>query len=245
MSNEHLILLSAAIFVIAMLYSSVGHAGASGYIAMLALFGIAPATLKPTALVLNILVAIVVSVQFFRAGHFAWARFWPFAVTSVPLAFVGGAISLPPYLYRPLVGGILLFSAVRLLFRRPVADAEVRPPPLYAALLWGAVLGLLSGLTGVGGGIFLSPLLLFARWADARQASGTSAVFILVNSVAALLGHLSGVYAVPSFAVWLAVFAVVGGSIGSYFGSRRLPSVAICRALAVVLIIAGFKLILV
>ncbi len=245
MDGIHLVLLAAAVFGIAALYSCVGHAGASGYIAVMALSGMAPETMKPTVLVLNILVATVAAVQFYRAGHFSCSRLWPFAVTSVPMAFAGGAITLPVHFYRPLVGVVLLFAAVRLLVHRTREEGEIKSPPLPAALGWGAVMGLVSGLTGVGGGIFLSPLLLFAGWSAPRQASATAAVFILVNSVAGLLGHVASVRAVPGFAVWLAAAAVAGGGLGSHFGSTRLPSAAICRTLSVVLIIAGLKLVFV
>ncbi|MBU6326382.1 MAG: sulfite exporter TauE/SafE family protein [Verrucomicrobia bacterium] len=244
LDGTQLLFLGAAIFAMAVLYSSVGHGGASGYTAVMALFSISAASIKPTALVLNIFVSAIAAVQFFRAGHFQWSRFWPFAVTSVPLAYVGGAIHLPTKYHTPLLGSVLLFSAARLFFRKPADGTATRPAPLYAALLWGAALGLLSGLTGVGGGIFLSPLLLFARWADARQASGTVTMFILVNSVAGLLGHLGSVQKVPDFAGILVIAAVAGALIGSYFGSRRLPVPVICRTLAVVLVIAGIKLIL-
>jgi uncharacterized membrane protein YfcA len=239
-----LLFLGAAIFAIAVLYSSVGHGGASGYTAVMALFSIGAASIKPTALILNIFVSAIAAVQFFRAGHFQWSRFWPFAVTSVPLAYVGGAIHLPTKYYTLLLGSVLLFSAARLFFRKPADSTATHPAPLYAALLWGAALGLLSGLTGVGGGIFLSPLLLFTRWAHARQASGTATMFILVNSVAGLLGHLGSVQKVPDFAGTLVIAAVAGALIGSHFGSRRLPVPIICRTLAVVLVIAGVKLIL-
>jgi uncharacterized membrane protein YfcA len=242
--STQLLLLGAAIFAIAVLYSSVGHGGASGYTAVMALFSIGAVSIKPTALILNIFVSAVAAVQFFRAGHFQWSRFWPFAVTSVPLAYLGGAIHLPTKYYTPLLGSVLVFSAVRLFFRKPADNTPAHSAPLYAALLWGAALGLLSGLTGVGGGIFLSPLLLFARWADARQASGTATLFILVNSVAGLLGHLSSVQKVPDFAGILVIAAAAGALIGSHFGSQQLPVPIICRTLAVVLVIAGIKLIL-
>ena len=238
-------LLAAAIFAVALLYASVGHGGASGYLAVMALFGLAPAALKPTALLLNILVAGIAVTTFARAGHFRWRLFWPFAVTSVPASFLGGAMNLAPDLYRPLLGAILLFSALRLLLRREEGGDEfTRPVPTAMALLAGAALGLLSGLTGVGGGIFLSPLLLFFGWASIRETAAVSALFIVANSAAGLLGHLSSLQAVPAFAPLLAAAAVIGGVAGAGLGSRRLPPVAIVRLLAAVLTIAGFKLIL-
>ena len=220
-----------------------GHAGASGYLAAMALFGVAPEVMKPTALVLNVLVASIASFKFRRAGHFSWATFWPFAATSVPFAFVGGAIALPVTVYRPLLGAVLLYSAARFTFGFRGTD-QTRPIPLWAALAVGAVIGLLSGLTGVGGGIFLSPVLLLLRWAPIRTTAAVSAHFILANSAAGLAGHLSSVGQVhPMVLVW-AVIAGIGGWIGSELGSRRLPPAILRGLLAVVLLIAGLKLIL-
>jgi uncharacterized membrane protein YfcA len=243
METVPLITLTLLIFAAAALYSSVGHAGASGYLAAMALFGLAPAVMKPTALVLNILVATIASVQFYRAGCFSWRIFRPFALTAVPKAFLGGALTLPGYTYKLIVGLVLLYAAVRMVV--PLATRDGRPltdPPLWLALLLGAGIGLLSGLVGVGGGIFLSPLLILMRWADTRQASGVSAVFILVNSIAGLAGHVSSVASVPADIAWFAAAAVAGGLIGSQYGSRRLGGLAMRRLLSVVLIIAGLKL---
>jgi uncharacterized protein len=221
----------------------VGHAGASGYLAAMALFGVPPEVMKPTALALNLLVASIASFKFYRAGHFSWRIFWPFAVTSVPLAFVGGGIALPVTVYRPLLGAVLLYSAARFSFGFRGTD-EPRPIPLWAALVLGAVIGLLSGLTGVGGGIFLSPVLLLMRWAPIRTTAAVSATFILANSAAGLAGHLSSVgHLHPMVLAW-AVLAGVGGWIGSELGSRRLPPAILRGLLAAVLVIAGIKLIL-
>lgn len=227
------------IFGAATLYSSVGHAGASGYLAAMALFGVAPAVMKPTALTLNIAVALITTARFYRAGYFSWPLAWPFIVSSVPLAFVGGAITLPGAVYRVLVGLILLFAAYRMCWYADQEKTTVRPP-LVAALGCGAMLGFISGLTGVGGGIFLSPLLLFMGWADFKQTAGTSSAFILLNSVAGLLGHVSSVQSLPPAAF---VWAVAGGLIGSEMGVRRLAEVTLRRLLAAVLLVAGLKLI--
>jgi hypothetical protein len=239
--------LSLLILLAAALYSSVGHAGASGYLAAMALFGLAPATMKPTALCLNILVATIATFRFYRAGCFSWPLFWPFAVASVPLAFVGGAITLPTTVYKQIVGATLLYAAFRLFFfTQAKADAgATRSVPVTAAILSGALIGFLSGLTGVGGGIFLSPLLLLMGWADTRRTAGVSAAFILVNSIAGLLGNLSNVQMLPTALPYFALAAVLGGLIGSEFGSRRLASMTIRRLLALVLVVAGVKMILV
>jgi uncharacterized membrane protein YfcA len=239
---DKLLFLTLAIFVIAFLYSSVGHAGASGYIAVMSLFNLAPDVIRPTALVLTILVACIGTFQFWRAGHFSWRLFWPFAVLAIPLAFVGGYINLPTHVFKVLVGIVLLFSAIRF-FWRPSEDVVAREPSRPAAISIGAGLGLLAGLTGTGGGIFLTPLLLFMRWARAKSAAAVSALFILVNSAAGLLGNFSSTKRFPSFAIALAVAAVAGGTAGSYLGSRRFDHTVIKRLLAVVLVIAGTKLI--
>lgn len=247
MNATEIIVLALLILAAATLYSSVGHGGASGYLAAMALFGLAPATMKPTALCLNILVASIATFRFWRAGCFSWPLFWPFAVASIPLAYIGGAITLPTTIYKQVVGLTLLYAAFRLfLFTQAKADAAAtRIAPLALAILLGALIGLLSGLTGVGGGIFLSPLLLLMGWADTRRTAGISAAFILVNSMAGLLGNVTNVQALPPALPFFAVAAVVGGLIGSEFGSRRLAGVTIRRLLAVVLVVAGVKMIFV
>lgn len=242
MSSEHLLLV-AAILLIAFLYSSVGHAGASGYIAVMSLASLSPAVIKPTALVLNILVASIGSWQFLRAGHFSWKLFWPFALLSVPFAFVGGYLDLPAHAFKLLVGSVLLLSALYF-FWQPHNDSVRSEPSKPVALGAGGVLGFFAGLTGTGGGIFLTPLLLIMRWARTRNAAAASAVFILVNSIAGLLGNLSATSKIPQLALPLALAAVVGGTAGSYLGSNRFPPALIKRLLAVVLVIAGLKLML-
>lgn len=237
--------LPALIFLAAILYASVGHGGASGYLAVMALFGVAPQVMKPTALTLNILVSLIALIKFYRAGCFSWRLFLPFALTSVPLAFVGGSIVLPTTLYKPIVGIVLIYAAVRLFFSAGKPQSvEPRPINFPLAVLLGAGIGLLSGLTGVGGGIFLSPLLVFLRWADVRQTGGVAAAFIMVNSISGLLGHISVVSELPSFIPVWAVAAMVGGWLGAEFGSHRLGNPVLRRLLAAVLVIAGLKMIL-
>jgi uncharacterized membrane protein YfcA len=234
----------AALFLLASaLYSSVGHAGASGYIAVMALFGVLPATMKPTALALNILVAIVATVKYYRAGRFSFELFWPFAVASIPAAFIGGMLALPAKAYEIVVGVVLLYAAFWM-FRsaRAVAKVIVRPPPIWAAIVAGLVIGLLSGLTGVGGGIFLSPLILMMGWAETRATSGVAAAFILVNSIAGLAGHLSSLSNLPAqLPVW-AVAVLIGGWIGAEYGSKRLATPVLRQLLSAVLVVAGLKL---
>src|SRR5437660_4877599 len=243
MDAAHLVLLFIAVGVIAFIYSSVGHAGASGYIAVMTLWGLAPAVVRPTALVLNILVASIGAFQFWRAGHFSWKLFWPFALLSVPAAYFGGYLQPSAGVLRILIGLVLLFSATRLIFRRGDPE-ETTSPSRPTAIGVGAGLGFLSGLTGTGGGIFLTPLLLFCRWARIRQAAAVSALFILVNSIGGLVGYFTAVHSVPKLGIYLAIPAIIGGTIGSYLGSRRLPARGIAIFLAIVLVIAGTKLIL-
>jgi uncharacterized membrane protein YfcA len=227
----------------AMLYASVGHGGASSYLAVMALFDFAPAAMKPTALALNILVAGVAAIKFFRAGLFSWELLWPFAVTSIPAAFLGGAAALPGRWYRILVGVVLLYAAVWM-FRsaRASVSAMVQRPPMSAAVMWGAAIGFLSGLTGVGGGIFLSPLLLYMGWAETRETSAVAAPFILVNSVAGLIGHLSSVRQLPANLPLWAAAVLLGGWIGASYGSSRAPTPVLRQLLSLVLIVAGIKL---
>ena len=243
---DDIIFLSILIFAAGLLYSSVGHAGASGYLAAMALLGLAPEVMKPTALTLNILVATIATFQFYRAGFFSWNKFWPFALSSIPFAFVGGAISLPDHYYKQTVGIILLFAAYHFFRHRQTAIANVSSPvPVPAAMLSGAGIGLLSGTVGVGGGIFLTPLILFMGWAGTKQTAAVSAAFILLNSIAGLAGHLSSVRSLPPEIYIWAFTAMLGGIIGSGLGSRRFANSTLYSMLSVVLVIAGVKFILV
>ena len=256
MTPETLAVLIAGFFVVALLYSSVGHAGASGYIAVMSLLSLAPADIRPTALALNVLVASVTALQFWRAGHFRFALFWPFALPAVPMAFLGGGVDLPARMFSVVLGLVLLYSAWRFIAeslptRGPAASAvavaasgddAVTAPRIGIALASGAGIGLLSGLTGTGGGIFLTPLLLVMGWAAPKNAAAVSALFILMNSVSGLLGNWSSTRNLPDELPLLLVTAFVGGAIGSFLGSRRLPAAGIKRLLAVVLSIAGLKL---
>ncbi len=235
--------LCAAVLIVAFLYSSVGHAGASGYIAVMALAGIASPTIRPTALVLNIVVATIGSIQFWRAGHFRWSLFWPFAVTSIPAAYFGGKLTLPTQVLNILIGSVLVLSAVRLVIQLRPAE-ETQPPQKPVAMLTGGLLGFLAGLTGTGGGIFLTPLMILLRWSSTKQAAAVSVVYILVNSASGLLGAMQKGITLPPF-LWPLIGAViVGGTLGSYLGSRRFSVPVIHVLLAAMLILAGGKLIL-
>jgi uncharacterized protein len=237
-------LLALCMFAAAALYTSVGHAGASAYIAAMALFSVAPAVMRPTALVLNILVSLFASLRYFRAGLFRWRRFWPFAVGALPLAYAGGAIQLPGQYYRPLVGVLLLVAAARLLWPKPLnASQHTTDVPVPYGVMIGAAIGLLSGLTGTGGGIFLSPILLFMGWSETRAASGVAAVFILCNSVAGLLGNIASVRVLPPELPWFAAAVMLGAVVGTRFGIVTLAKEGVLKALGLVLVVAGLKLI--
>jgi uncharacterized membrane protein YfcA len=235
--------LAALIFLAALLYSSVGHGGASGYLAAMALFGLPQAVMRPTALVLNILVAGVGTAKFMKAGYFRWSSFWPYALASVPLAFFGGGIAVPSHIYKMLIGLALIWSAFMLVWRSRGVEGQPNPQPSLAARLGiGGGIGLLSGLTGVGGGIFLSPVLLLKRWERTKTTSGIASAFILSNSIAGLGGQLASTAALPAALPMWAAAALAGGWAGSTLGARWLNVPAIQRMLAFVLVVAGFKL---
>lgn len=236
-------------FVTAVFYSAVGQAGASGYLAAMGLVGLAPAVMKPTALALNLLVAAIGAVRLARAGYFRWRTFFPFAVLGMPFSFLGGAINLPERAYYPLVGALLIIAAVLLVhgargvLDETPAEGALRDPPFWPALLAGAGVGLLSGMTGTGGGIFLAPLILVMGWVETRRTSAVAAAYNLLNSAAALGGTWVGAGAFPAaLPAWLAV-AGVGALIGSWLGLRLAPS-ALRHILAAILVISGVRMIL-
>ena len=210
----------------------------------MALFNTAPAVMRPTALVLNVLVASFASWRYIRAGFFDWRSLWPVLIGAIPMAFLGGWIQLPGAYYRPLVGMVLLFAAARLIFA-PVAPAArpTRPMPVALGVPSGILIGFLAGLTGTGGGIFLSPLLLFAGWATPRAASGIAAAFILCNSIAGLAGNFAAVRALPPDLPYLAGAALAGAVVGTTLGISRFANATILKALGLVLLIAGLKMI--
>jgi uncharacterized membrane protein YfcA len=238
--------LAAGMLVAAFGYASVGHGGASAYLAAMALAGVAPQEMRPVALLLNILVSSLATWKFWRAGHFRWRLFWPFAAVSIPLAYIGGAITLPGQAYKVLVGLVLLYAAWQLWHSVRAGDEmrELREPPLGWAMVIGAAMGLLAGLTGVGGGIFLSPLLLMLGWAGTKQTSAVAAPFILVNSIAGLAAIVLAKSArLPSYVWILAPVVIIGGWLGAEYGSRRFANPVVRRVLAVVLALAGAKMI--
>jgi uncharacterized membrane protein YfcA len=227
----------------AALYSSVGHGGASAYIAAMALFSVAPETMKPTALALNLLVAGFGTWRYAHRGLTNWKLVLAFALTATPAAFVGGGIHLPAIYYKPLVGLLLWAAAARLLWQpKALSERTSKPPPLWVSLPAGALLGVLAGLTGTGGGIFLSPLIILNAWEEPRRASGVVAAFILLNSIAGLAGNVSSVGHLPS-QLPLFLASVAGGAlVGTSLGVERLPRPWLLRTLGLVLVVAGAKL---
>ena len=247
MNDPGLVLALTGLFLLlAVLYSSVGQGGGSGYLAAMALLGVAPESFRLIALTLNVVVASIGLVKFTRAGHFKGRLLLPFVLTSVPLALVGGYFSLPARVFRPLVGVALLWAAVLLIWRPPTPEGEVKgKPPLWASLSAGGGIGLLSGLIGIGGGIFLAPFLILRGWASAKTTACLSSAFILVNSLAALVGVVLHAEEVPALLpVWMAAVAL-GGWLGAEFGASRLSPKTLHWLLAAVLLIAGGKIILV
>ena len=233
------------LFIGSVLYSSVGHGGASAYIAILALTGTPIGIIKPIGLILNIVVSSIASIRFIKNKLFSLKVLIPVASGSIPAAFVGGYISLPSEFYKPLVGLILIFAGLQLIFSffKKNKLNENKHLNLLEAVSIGILIGLLSGLTGTGGGIFLSPLIIFLGWTSVKGASGTAAVFILFNSIAGLLGNISSVHSVP-FEIFIYIFAVlIGTLIGTHLGIKKLNQSAVKKTLGVVIIIAGLKFI--
>lgn len=234
-------------FFIALLYSTVGHAGASGYLATMALLSFPTSVMKPTALVLNIIVAVVTGVRFSTAGYFSWRLFWPFAAASIPMAYLGGGLAIHTTIYKVLVGVALLFAAVHLILRSSVASDDIESttkPSIPASLAAGGVIGFVSGLTGVGGGIFLSPVLIILHWAGLRRTAAVAAVFILFNSLSGLAGYLHKGGALPDHIALWSVAVVSGGLIGSSLGATKLNRPVLRILLGIVLVMAGMKLVI-
>lgn len=242
--SDTIALLALAIAAAAALYSAVGHGGASAYIALMALAGLAPEEIRPAALVLNIVVAGLGAVRYLRAGRFDWNVFWPLALTAIPAAFLAGRIDVPEHIYRPLLAFALGAAALRyLVWPRIDAIKPSKPPGKVVALAAGAALGALAGLTGIGGGVYLSPLLVFAGWADPRRATGIVACFIVVNSLAGLAGRSSSLLALPSFLAWFVLAAAIGALIGTSLSLTRLDKSGVLRVLGVVLGVAALALV--
>ena len=242
------VVLGILILVTAALYASVGQAGASGYLALMGLAGLDPAVMKPTALALNIVVALIGTVQLGRAGLFRWRNFYPFGVLGFPFSLVGGAIHLPGHTYYPIVGALLFLAAFQLVRSASAEQGDYKlppsKPPFLASLLAGAGIGFVSGVTGTGGGIFLAPVILIMNWVEVRRAAAVTAAYNLLDSVAALAGAYATLRSLPPALPWWLSAAAIGGLFGATFGHRRLPDRALRYLLAGILVISGCKLIL-
>lgn len=236
------ILFYILLFIVAFLYASVGHGGASGYLALMALFSVTPEVMKPTALLLNLFVSVVSFIQFYRGGHFNWRLFWPFALASVPMAYVGGLATIDGTIYKKILGVVLLIPIARFLFLSNPPATETKPANTWLSVLIGGAIGFLSGLIGIGGGIILSPVLLLLKWANMKQTAAISALFIFVNSLSGLAGQLKKGIQFSSEMYWYVAIAFVGGLCGAYFGALKFRQTILKYLLALVLLVAVWKL---
>jgi uncharacterized membrane protein YfcA len=230
------------LFIVAFLYASVGHGGASGYLALMALFNFSPAVMKPTALLLNLFVSMVSFVQFYRGKYFRWKLFVPLVIFSIPMAFLGGRLAIQDPVYKTILGLFLIIPICRFLFFKNTDPKDMKPANIYLSLLIGAVIGFLSGMIGIGGGIILSPILLLLKWTNQKQTAAISALFIFVNSVAGLAGQYTKGIQFDAEKLGYVAVAFGGGFCGAYLGSIKFPQTVLKNLLAFVLIIAAWKL---
>jgi uncharacterized protein len=241
---ESLYILLFLLAIVAFLYSSVGHGGASGYLAVMAIMGIAPAMMKPSALVMNLAVSAFSFIGFYRAGHFKIKLFLPFAIASIPMAFLGGTMTLSDLIYKKILAVCILISIARMLYQFKQNDQTNRPIPVWAGLLSGGLIGLLSGMIGIGGGIILSPLMLLMRWSNLKETAAVSALFIFVNSLSGLYGQMQkgGIHLTDNLQ-YAVLATIIGGLLGSYYGSQKFNVSTLRYLLTLGLTIASLKLI--
>lgn len=240
--EESFLLFYFLLFIVAFLYASVGHGGASGYLALMAIFAVSPAVMKPTALLLNLFVSSTSFLQFYRGGHFKWKLFWPFAVASIPLSFIGGMMVIESAIYKKVLGLLLLIPVVRFFLFRNTDPKDFKSSNITLSLAIGGVIGLLSGMIGIGGGIILSPVILLLKWADQKQTAAISAAFIFVNSVAGLGGQLIKGFDFNIHMLTYVAVAFTGGICGAYFGALKFQQTILKNVLACVLAVAAYKL---
>lgn len=239
---ESIFLFYGLLFLVAFLYASVGHGGASGYLALMAIFSVAPEVMKPTALLLNLFVSLTSFIQFYRGKHFLWKIFLPLALASVPMAFIGGLLVVDGSVYKKLLGLLLLIPVIRFLFFSNTPASELKKSSPVLSVFIGGTIGYLSGLIGIGGGIILSPVLLFLKWTDQKQTAAISALFIFVNSLSGLAGQLTKGIQFNANMVWYVAIAFTGGLLGAYFGALKFKQTILKNVLAVVLLLAAYKL---
>lgn len=243
--TEHIWAFLLILPIVSFLYASVGHGGASGYLALMALFSFAPESMKPTALLLNLFVAGVAFYHYYKAGYFNKSLFLSFAITSIPLAFLGGLIELDASIYKKILGILLIFAILKMLNVFGKESSLIKDVKLWQGLLVGGAIGFFSGLIGIGGGIILTPVILLLHWGKMKEAAAVSALFIWVNSAAGLIGQISSGVSISIQSFILVAFAIIGGFFGSYYGSRKLNNKKLRHLLAFVLIIASVKLLFV
>jgi len=230
------------IIVIAFLYASIGHGGASGYLALMAIFSIDPLMMRSSALTLNLFVAGISFISYYRGGYFRWKVLLPFIITSIPMAFLGAKMEIDPRLYKIILGIFLLIAVLRMIIFKPKTGENITDPDLYWGLIIGAGLGFFSGMIGIGGGIILSPILILMRWATVKEAAAVSAIFIFLNSASGLFGVFqTGFNPNPEIFYWI-FMALLGGLLGSYSGSIKFTQIRLQYILAFVLVMASFKL---
>jgi len=240
---DSLYLFYILLFAVAMLYSSVGHGGASGYLALMAIYAFSPEVMKPTALILNLFVSLISFIQFYRGEHFKWKIFLPLAIASIPMAFIGGIITMEASMYKRILGILLFIPVIRFLFFANIPDEELKKSNLALSILIGSLIGFVSGLIGIGGGIILSPILLLLKWTNQKQTAAISALFIFVNSLSGLAGQLTkGINFSPDMVTYVGV-AFAGGLCGAYLGALKFNQNILKNTLALVLMLAGWKLI--
>jgi hypothetical protein len=239
---QHVWLFLLILPVVAFLYASVGHGGASGYLALMALFSFTPETMKPTALVLNLFVAGIAFYHYYKAGHFSMKLFIPFAITSIPLAFLGGLIEIDAHIYKKILALLLIFAILKMMNVFGKESTQLKDLKLWQGLVIGGIIGFFSGLIGIGGGIILTPVILLLHWGNMKEAAAVSALFIWVNSASGLLGQFTSGVTLSSQTLVLVAIALVGGFFGSYYGSRKFNNQHLRYLLAFVLSIASAKL---
>lgn len=231
------------LLLVSFLYSSVGHGGASGYLALMSIFSFAPNTMRPTALLLNVFVSLIAFIQYYRSGYFQWKLFLPFAIASIPTAFLGGFITIDAGLYKKILGVLLIIPTIKLVGIKFQTEQSIKQINLYTAVLIGAVIGFFSGMIGIGGGVILSPVILLLHWADMKHTAAVSALFIFVNSIAGFAGLFTSRFEYQPEMMWMIAIAFTGGLAGSYLGVKKFENLLLKRILAVVLVIAAVKLI--
>lgn len=244
LQTENIFIFLAVLPIISFLYASVGHGGASGYLALMALFSFAPETMKPTALLLNLFVAGISFLYYFKAGYFNKKLFLSFAISSIPFAFLGGTIEIDASVYKKTLALLLVFAILKMLNVFGKEKKETKHVKLWQGLIVGALIGFFSGLIGIGGGIILTPIILLLHWGKMKEAAAVSALFIWVNSASGLMGQISSGVIIKTESFILVIIALIGGILGGYFGSKKINNKKLRHILAFVLVIACFKLIL-